>query len=198
MMSDILNGLCSRVVTMTLNVVHRFMSFAPWVGQFPFHCNSWSFGPSCLHLFFGVFINLCVTALIEFCIGFFDQTLIWISGVICCVRSLLCPRFEHCDDRRLRCSWMWHCFVVPVFWRWQCLCLQAVPLWEPVILQPDNVWWTVPIINLHILQFPVSCYCVTLRSEYFPLHPVLKHLDLWCSCAEVTEFHTHTQQQIKL
>ena len=40
MMIDILNGLCSRVDTMTLNVVHRFMSIAPWAGQFLFNCNS--------------------------------------------------------------------------------------------------------------------------------------------------------------
>jgi len=61
MIISILNGLCSRVDTVSLNVVHRCTSFAPRAGQFLFHCNSWSFGPSCLNPFFGVFINLCVT-----------------------------------------------------------------------------------------------------------------------------------------
>jgi hypothetical protein len=52
------------------------MSFAPVAGQLLFQYNSWSFGPSYLHLFLGVFYYfVCCRALIEFGIGFFDQTL---------------------------------------------------------------------------------------------------------------------------
>jgi len=41
---------------------------------------------------------------------------------------------------------------------------------------PNNIWCGIQIIQLVMWSSPLHCYIVTLRTRYFPQHPILKHI----------------------
>jgi hypothetical protein len=55
-------------------------------------------------------------------------------------------------------------------------CYMSRPSHPPSLNYSNNTWLRVQIMKLFIMQFsPFSCHLISLRSEYPPKHPVLKH-----------------------
>jgi len=55
-------------------------------------------------------------------------------------------------------------------------CYMPRPSNSSLFYYPKNIWWTVRIIKLLIMQFfPLPCYLVPLRPRYSPQHPILKY-----------------------
>ena len=56
-----------------------------------------------------------------------------------------------------------------------CTCYMPQPS-HSRFYHPKNIWWTVQIIKLLIMQFSsFPCYFVSLGPTYSPQHPILKH-----------------------
>jgi hypothetical protein len=56
----------------------------------------------------------------------------------------------------------------------------------------------ISIMKLLIMHFlPASCDFIHHRSKYYPMHPVLKHLQSDLPLRRDTKFHTHTRQKKK-
>jgi hypothetical protein len=58
-------------------------------------------------------------------------------------------------------------------------CCIIHPSHPPWFDGPNNIWWSVEVMKLLILQYsPPSCLFLHLMSKYSPQHPVLKHPQL--------------------
>jgi hypothetical protein len=61
------------------------------------------------------------------------------------------------------------------------------PSHPPWFHHPNNIWSRVQVLKLLVMQIsPASCHFLSLRSNYFPQHPILKWSTLYqCSSLRV-------------